>query len=250
MKNYTIKLFKKLFEEKLNLLNNEICKKCDAIFKYPLLPWIVGDNYFKSKEKILFVGKPHRGVPGEKFPSGILDPTKPHLNWLMDCSWPFWSYTKEILISLYGDNDPWSYCSLTNIIKCTNVGGEGNPSNDATTYKMAESCIKKLGVIFEEIEVLKPKHIIFYTYSLYPELLIELPFAISINEITDKNYKVKCGKKYLGWWVRLVKTRWNDEIKILVTGHPERMKKDEFISLIVNWIKENKNPNKPLQQTG
>ncbi len=103
---------------------------------------------------------------------------------------------------------------------------------------MAESCIKKLGVIFTEIEVLKPKNIIFYTYSLYPELLIELPFAVSINEVTDKNYKVKCGKKDLGWWVRLVKTRWKDEIKILITGHPERMKKDEFISLIVNWIKE------------
>ena len=71
------------------------------------MPWIVGDNYLKSDEKVLFVGKPHRGIPGEEFPSGILDPREPHLDWLMDCSWPYWNYTKEILISLYGEEDPW-----------------------------------------------------------------------------------------------------------------------------------------------
>ena len=237
MKNHTVEIFKNIFEEELVLLKNKICDKCDALIKHPVMPWIVGDNYFKSVEKVLFIGKPHRGVPGEEFPSGILDPREPHLDWLMDCPWPYWSYTKEILISLYGNDDPWDYCPFTNIIKCTNVGGEGNPTNDATTYHMAECCIRDLGVIFKEIEVLKPQHIIFYTYSLYPELLSNLPFANSITETTNQNHKVRCGEKNLGWWTRLAKTSWSNNVKILVTGHPERMKKDHFVSLITDWIK-------------
>jgi hypothetical protein len=236
LKNHTVDFFRAVFEGELSLLSNKTCKQCDAILKYPILPWIVGDNFLKSKEKILFVGKPHRGTPGEKLPSGILDPRAPHLNWLMNCSWPYWSYTKEILSKLYDTADPWDYCSFTNIIKCTNVGGEGSPTNDETTYNMAKCCIKDLGVIFKEIEILKPQHIIFYTYSLYPEFLVNLPFSDSIKEITNQNHKAKCGKKYLGWWSRVVKTTWSDDVKILVTGHPERMKKDDFVSLIINWI--------------
>jgi hypothetical protein len=238
MKNHTVNLFKDIFETDLQLLNNPICTQCDAILKKPILPWIVGDNFLNSKEKILFVGKPHRGTPGEGFPSGILDSTKPHLDWLMDCSWPYWSYTREILSKLYGVKDAWDYCSFTNIIKCTNVdvGGAGNPTTDQTTYKMAESCIKNLGVIFKEIEILKPNHIVFYTYQLYPDLLTDLPFAQTITELTSQHNKVACGKKQLGWWTRTAQTKWNDNVKILVTGHPERMKKDAFTDLIADWI--------------
>ncbi len=238
MKNHTVEIFKNIFEDELSLLNNEICKKCDALIKHPVMPWIVGDNYSKSEERVLFVGKPHRGTPGEKLSSGILDPRAPHLNWLMDSSWPYWSYTREILVSLYGAEDPWDYCSFTNIIKCTNVGGEGNPTNDVSTYPMAECCVKELGVIFKEIEVLKPLHIIFFTYSMYPELLVNLPFTNSTTEVTNQSHKVKCGEKNLGWWSRIAQTAWSDHVKILVTGHPQMMKKGHYVSLITNWIKE------------
>ena len=236
MKNLTIQLLKNVFESQLGLLNNAACSRCDASFKNPLLPWIVGSKYFESNEKILFVGKPHRGTPGVEFPSGILDPREPHLDWLMGCSWPYWSYTREILVSLYGNSDPWDYCYFTNIIKCTNVDGEGNPTQDETSYRMVECCINDLGVIFKEIETLEPRHIIFYTYSLYPHALSKLPFAESVAEITGQDHKVKCGQKTLGWWERVAKAKWSDNVKILVTGHPERMKKDSYVSLIGNWI--------------
>ena len=156
----------------------------------------------------------------------------------MNCSWPYWSYTREILSRIYGSDDPWNHCSFSNIIKCTNVDGAGHPTTDLTSYTMAKSCIDNLGVIYKEIETLKPNHIIFYTYKLYPELLINLPFANSITETTPRNHKVACGKKTLGWWTRTAKTSWNDNVKILVTGHPERMKKDTYISLIVDWVKD------------
>ena len=159
MENSTVDIFKDIFESDLFLLKNKICVKCDAKIKKPLMPWIVGSQYFDTHEKILFVGKPHRGTPGEELPSGILDPREPHLDWLMDCSWPYWSYTKEILSQKYLDENPWKYCAFTNIIKCTNVEGEGNPTNDASTYKMAESCVQKLGVIHKEITTLKPLNI-------------------------------------------------------------------------------------------
>ena len=70
-----------------------------------------------------------------------------------------------------------------------------------------------------------------------PEFLIDLPFASSITEITNQNHKIKCGEKDLGWWTRIAKTSWSDKVKILVTGHPQMMKKDHYISLVVDWIR-------------
>ena len=166
-----------------------------------------------------------------------LDPREPHLEWLMECSWSYWSYTREILKRLYGSN-PWDYCALSNIIKCTNVYGSGQDSTiDKTSYNMAKSCILDLGVIFKEIEVLEPNHIIFYTYNFHKEMLINLPFANSICEKTTIEHKVLCGQKKLGWWERHITTSWNDNVKLLVVGHPERMKKEEYISLIIDWVK-------------
>lgn len=42
-----------------------------------MLPWHLGEYFFKSSQRILFVGKSHRGMPGELLPSGMLDPKKP-----------------------------------------------------------------------------------------------------------------------------------------------------------------------------
>lgn len=237
MKNLTIEKFQHLFE--LNRWpKNETCKKCDAKYKSPLLPWLVGSQYEQTKERLLFVGKPHRGEPGKKLESGILDSTKPHLDWLLKCNWPYWSYTRSIASELFGDIDPWDYVAFTNIIKCTNVPGDsGNGTSDRTTKKMAICCIKNNAVIYKEIQLLKPNCIVFFTFDLFRDFLIELPFSDKIEEITKYDNRVKCGNKSIGWWHRRVKTPWNASVSILVTHHPERKKKIEYVNLISNWIK-------------
>jgi len=239
MENHTLTIFRPVFENQLSLGKNEVCGECDAIFKNPLLPWIVGGKYRDTQERLLFVGKPHRGNSGHIFPSGLLDPIEPYLDWLMSCSWPYWRYTRDIVINIYGDLDPWDYIAFTNIIKCTNVG-DGDTSTDKTSYKMAECCIQKLGVVSHEIRLLMPRTIIFYTYALFREFLRNLPETLGASssyEVTPETHRVPCGQKWLGWWERRLSTPWSDNVRALVVGHPERMKRDEYVGLLTNWIK-------------
>lgn len=238
MDNQVLKIFQHEFENNLRLLSHPVCQRCDAKVKNPLLPWIIGNKYWDTKERVLIVGKPHRGDAGKIFPSGIVDSTT-HLDWLMNCHWPYWRYTRNILEKVYGIEDPWSYVCFTNLIKCTNVR-EGDSSNDMTSCTMAKNCIQDLGVIYYEIKRLEPKTVIFYTYSLYRELLRDLPAEINAKTLTTikpEDYRVKCGEKYLGWWERQISTSWSDNVRVLVTGHPERMKRDAYVPLLANWIK-------------
>ncbi|MEB2283044.1 MAG: hypothetical protein OZ922_00030 [Myxococcales bacterium] len=245
MNNSTRTIFKLFFERDLHLLKNSICEQCDAQIRHPLLPWLVGEKFSESAERILFVGKPHRGTPGEILPSGMLDPTDMVANKLWDISWPYWSYTREIAKNLYGDNAP-DFIAFTNLIKCTNVGADDgeSTSTDKTTRRMAECCVLKLGVIWKEIERLEARTIIFYTYGLFREMLQDIPVARkeTIRETTRPG--LHCGRKPLGWWERSCETAWTDNFRVLVVGHPERMHRAEFVKLITNWIRTD-----PLSQS-
>jgi hypothetical protein len=77
MPNSTVSIFAPLFEQKLALLQNPICQVCnvDSDLKHPLLPWIVGSKFHQTEERVMFVGKPHRGIPGKIRSSGLIDPT-------------------------------------------------------------------------------------------------------------------------------------------------------------------------------
>ena len=226
MKNVTRGTFQPLFEGELQLLKNPICNQCDAQIRHPLLPWLVGSQFSDSRDRILFVGKPHRGLPGEVLPSGIIDPTDMVSNNLWGINWPYWSYTRQIAENLYGRN-AHEFIAFSNLIKCTNVGADDgdSTSTDKTTYMMSECCVLKLGVIWKEIEYLKARTVIFYTYGLFRDMLQDIPIAIdgSIQETTTKNHSVPCRNKRLGWWERACRTAWTDNLRILVVGHPERM---------------------------
>lgn len=237
MNNQTRDIFEPLFRQ-INVPYNPFCLSCDAEIKHPLLPWIVGAKYWDTEERILFVGKPHRGQPGDLLETGILDSTNPHLEWLMSSSYAYWSYTRDIISNLYGKTDPWSYVAYTNIIKCTNVhSGKGNKTQDKTTRLMAKSCIKDNNIISKEIIRLEPKHIVFYTYNLYNEFIEDFSFEKESNVLSPKGNRVNCGKKRIGWWNRVIRAEWCGNVKCLVTHHPERKKKDEYIKLITDWVK-------------
>lgn len=242
--NVTHATFQPLFEDELELLNNPVCHQCDAQIRHPLLPWLVGAKFSDSDERIMFVGKPHRNIPGDVLPSGIIDPTNLVAEELWDVKWPYWSYTREIAEKLYGEN-AHEFIAFTNLIKCTNVGADDDDSTstDKTSYNMAESCVLKLGVTWKEIERLKARTVVFYTYGLYREMLQNIPFAIdgSIHEITPINHSVPCKNKQLGWWERKCKTAWTDNLRILVAGHPQFMGKEDFVELLTNWLRPSQN---------
>lgn len=240
MNNDTRAIFEPLFARDLHLLENPVCKQCDAQIRHPLLPWIVGRSFSGTTERIVFIGKPHRGVPGDILPSRMIDPTAMVVNELWRASWPYWSYTREIAERLFGENAP-DFIAFTNLIKCTNVGAEDrkSTSTDKTTYHMSESCVLKLGVIWKEIRCLEAKTMVFYTYGLFREILQEIPIAArgSIREITPQDHSVRCGQKRLGWWERTCATAWTDNLRLLVVGHPERMNRVEFVELLANWLR-------------
>lgn len=249
MTNVTRDTFRSLYEDHLQLLHNPSCERCDAQIRKPLLPWIVGKRFADAPERVIFVGKPHRGLPGDVLPSGVIDPTEMVADSLWDISWPYWRYTREVVERLYGPNAS-DYIAFTNIIKCTNVGADDNSSSstDATSFTMARSCVSELGVIWKEVEYLRPFTLVFYTYGLFREVIKPIPVALagSIREITPESCFVMCKNKRLGWWERSCTTPWTDNLRILVIGHPERMGRPEFVELLSQWLR----PNPSLNPTG
>lgn len=209
---------------------------------------LVGQRFSDSVERILFVGKPHRGTPGGILPSGIIDPRDMVADSLWDITWPYWSYTREIAENLYGP-DASDFIGVTNLIKCTNVRADDGEltSTDQTTYGMAESCVLKLGVIWKEVERLEARTVVFYTYGLFRDMLQDVPVALrrSIQQVTSQDHFVQCRNKRLGWWERKCRTVWTDNLRLLVVGHPERMGRTEFVELLTDWLR----PNPTLQGT-
>lgn len=239
MNNVTRSTFGELFEHRLRLLNNVTCARCDAQIRHPLLPWIVGARFSESAERILFVGKPHRGLPGTVQSSGFIDPTDMVADSLWDVSWPYWSYTREIAERLYGEHAA-DFFAFTNLVKCTNIGAEdGSPSVDATSELMARCCVTDLGVIWKEAEQLQPRTIVFYTYGFFRALLRPIPIALdgTLREITSEGHFVPCRNKQLGWWERECDTAWTKSLRLLVVGHPERMGRPEFVGLLTSWLR-------------
>jgi len=210
---------------------------CDSQYKEPLLPWVVGHKYFTENGGIFIGGKPHRGRPqGAKIrESGVIDGRDRGKQLFLRGNWHYWSYTKAILEKLYGSaEDGWDHIAFSNVVKCTSTSGK-----DKTSGNCAIQCIKKNEVIVKELELLKPRKIIFYTWSMHRKLFEEIPFAIkgSVTEHSSIHHRRKCGAKDLGWWDRTFTSTWGTKVDYLILGHPERMKKSEYVSLVSQWLK-------------
>jgi hypothetical protein len=221
----------------LNIPNNPVCREaCDAPLKQPLLPFHVGIHYRDCAEKPLIVGKPHRPRCKELLISDCIDlgdgdaadlfyhPRRSH----------FWRYTQEIVRRVYrGDAEGWQQIAVTTLVKCP--GAAQGQWADHTTRAMAESCISSLGVITSEIRYLKPRTIVFYTVKLFPDLLADLPIGEWRN-ITAPEHTVPCGGHALGWWERRCHTSWDENVRVLITEHPQGKPKEEYTGTIARWI--------------
>ena len=151
-----------IYENQLNIPKNEKCKSCDSEYKQPFLPWQIGRNYFTEKGGVFVAGKPHRNTPGTVRESGIIDGRKVGKKLFFKESWPYWNYTKEALNSIYGTSEEsWEHITFSNIVKCSSTD-----AGDKTSRVCAKQCITENKVIFKEIELLRPRKIIFFTWSM------------------------------------------------------------------------------------
>ena len=209
----------KMYDE-IKIAKNEICTDCKVIVNdlySPVTIWQVGNFFNNDKYKILFVGKNARGPLGN-FYDCIKEADK-----LIDCSWPYWSYTKAIFNKIYPDSEvnAWEKIAFTNIVKCNN-----SVSVDTTTEKIKENCILKLQVLKREVSILKPNYMVFYTGKDYDHYIQEV-FNIKI----DASKRKQIGRRQIPW--NEFSIYENGHItKCLRTAHPERKKKDDFVNSI------------------
>ena len=213
---------------------NEVCVMCrknNKDLSNPLGVWFVGDNYENEKIKLLFIGKNSRGLfeDCEKFDGTVIDATKIARENLWNESWAYWSYTKEISNLVFGD-DTTNHIAITNMVKCNNTD-----DNDDTTDDMKQNCISKQGIIKNEIEILKPTHIVFYTHTYY-DMYIRDIFDQTEN-ITSYNAKKSIGNVEMLWW-NFKATIGDNIIKVLRVSHPQYKNKEDFTKEIANWVKE------------
>ena len=217
----------KMYDD-IHLGSSSVCKDCHektTNLSSPISFWFVGSNYEHENGRVLFVGKNARGEPGEKRNNYYDSRNKAKEFW--NYSWPYWSYIRNITEEIYGENGA-DYITYTNIIKCNNSG-----TTDNTSELVKDNCIRKMKVLKREIELLKPKKIIFLTSWDYDNYIKGI-----FNDVVDiESKKVQIGAKKMPWW-EFSGYIDNDNIKILRVGHPERKKKNDYVNAITSWIKQ------------
>ncbi len=209
-------------------LDKSICEDCKSICSKknekisPIFFPYVGENYRKGKIRPLFVGKNARGfVDYQEFGQGQFfgDGRK----------YAFWSYIAGIANNLGVHPDG---VAISNLVKCNNSmeeeGRNNGSSKDFTPDQLKVNCIQKNKVIWEEIDILDPTHVILFTHNYYDKYLKGF--------IALTNNTVACGMKNIVWDEGALKSRKGTSIQCLRTSHPERRKKEDFVKLVSEWV--------------
>lgn len=209
------------------------CRKNNSDLSNALGPWVDG-HFPVTANKAVFVGKIARGDGlGQLVSNRLEDVSAFGTEFIRSSSWPYWSYTREIITRVFGSLDEGlKYCGFTNLIKCNN-----SSTPDTSTETQRHYCIDENRFIAHELNVMQPKAVIFYVGTEYDEYLQQL-FPESATGYEDEiNTRVTIGAKRMPWWSR----RFFDSdgatvARYLRIGHPERMKKEPYISEVAKWI--------------
>lgn len=235
-------MINKVFDmyREIELGNNDTCLRCKkfherkncGLYK-PASLWNAGEKFENDQYKVMFVGKPARGLPGIETKDGFLDCREVGSELYAQKGWAYWNYTKEIARRVYGSaEEGWDRIAFTNIIKCNNSNNV-----DSATYEMKQYCIDELGVIWKEIQVLRPKNVIFYTHWYYDDFIDKFRPGDHYRDITDRHHLIPNGSKKMSWWCREFYHKDLLMMRMLRTSHPERQQKEGFVSHITDWIK-------------
>ncbi len=202
------------------------CRKITPNLSHPISIWHVGTRYEQSLHRILFVGKAARGSLGQAslYRDTVEDGTTVAEDLYNTSGWAFWSYTKAVADALYGEGKGWDQLALTNMVKC----------NSSETIDTSIETTRRSCAIFlrREIELLCPKHIVFYTNSGYDEAIQSVFDTIGNSQYGD----YPCGKKMMHCWTFTGIVN-GSQIRVIRAGHPERMNKAHFTGKIIRFIR-------------
>jgi hypothetical protein len=229
----------RLYERELRVPANNVCRlRCDARFKRPLLPWHVGDLYGSDPRRLVIVGAPHRDDdPAVVRPAGTLDGRAAADERFREAPWAPWRYAREILARAYGgDARGWRRVVLTTIVKCASARG-GADGDDRTSRTTMDACIRDLGVLKQELGLLRPRALLLYTGRRYDEWLPHLPWAWKQHwrEVTHRGHVTLCGAAPLPWWEAAIEGE-GDPVRVLRVGVPRGMPLDDYATQVADWI--------------
>lgn len=215
------------------------CRENEGKLSNALSPWIVCEEQYNN-DNILFVGKIARGDSlGEEIAQSLEDVIPFGTDFIKECSWAYWSYTRSIIETVYNDLETGlRHISFTNMIKCNN---ESTP--DTSSYNAKVCCLRNNKFIWKEIELLKPRIAVFYTNTDYDEFIEEFQpsYSTRVENHTDRNERVQVRGKTMPWWDRSFYDAQNNEVfRFLRVGHPERKSKEAFVGQVSEWILKNK----------
>lgn len=210
----------------LGVGTNKICTDChqDSNLSMPIGCWCVGSNFNNHQKRILFVGKNARGNPGA-IENNFRNTFQYARDKLWNKRWAYWSYTRAISQKIF-KNDSIENIAFTNIVKCNSSGGV-----DTTSDSIKNNCILKLKVLQNELQIINPTHIIYYTSYFYDNYIPNVfnSFTINYNGIRS------IGKRTMPWQ-EAIATLGKQTFYVLRVGHPQYKEKSSFVDEISNWI--------------
>lgn len=232
---------------KLGSPENEHCRLCKSFYSNiagPISIEHVGCNFVNDKYKILFVGKNNwwniESYDEQRGDGYIADTRVGILSGLTS------GKSRSALIRMIGKITDGLYpencryegienVAVTNMLKC-------NTSSSFSAYDLTEkfirnNCIDRCGVVKNEIEILKPKRIVFMTGKDYDKYIRSSSFKFGYSECFDGVDK-KVDDKTISWTRTLLNIEKRECLFMLRTSHPQGKNESNYIGNIMNWINQ------------
>ena len=214
-----------------------LCRECRLRAGHTtdaLGPWVLSTSD-DAQKRILFVGKVARGdCLGPMVAPQLEDVRKNGGQFLLQSSWAYYKYTREIIIAVFGDYcEAMKHVSFTNLLKCNNESMQ-----DTSAYDVKNYCIRRNQFIWKEISTLRPRLAIFYTHTNYDEFLREFLPSYASHYKDIRNELVPIGAKMMPWWERrYFDDSGNVALNSLRIGHPMCKARKPFVNAVSKWIK-------------
>jgi|GEM_PF-422646 len=216
-----------------------ICKQNDDLAG-PISFFNFGSNFNRDKYKIVFVGKNtwfdmddyiEYKYDGAYF-ADARKVGSDSLYGKRNNNSPYWGYLECIIQKLYGKTEEGiKNIAITNIIKCNTTGAQEN-SDDKTEKHIRNNCINS-SAFEKEIEIMKPRRIIFLTGKDYDEYIRNFKFGCS-KSFDEGNTRID--EKIISWSRILFDEDKSKYCFVLRTSHPQGKNKKRFVENIINWI--------------
>lgn len=244
-----------VFEMYKKKINDAHCEKCNGELDNklpnghkrcpPQSFWNIGSNLVnKTKPRLTFVGKTSWNTP-EDLENDEKDPFP--ISYCGYVARDFFNelgrfrYWHDIRYITHELNLELEDIAITNLVKC-NIYDENdkNDSFNKTPPAYFEQCVD---IFEEEMKIIRPTHIVFFTGDNYDYLIDGLRFWFKGPNCTyhdhpkeEKEYKRKIKGKAVCWWHRTFYKDNKPKMHFLRTRHPQGAKL-EVREEIIKWVK-------------